>query len=502
MMKFTLPAVGLATLLALIVGVTTSTQEQPKPGGAEKKDATVATPFPPDVTIKQTVRSAKGLLNYSATVGSLPVHDAKGQRIADVVCTSYVLADQNLAARPVTFAFNGGPGAASVYLNLGAIGPKHMPFGGEEDVPSTPIQLVDNPDTWLDFTDLVFVDPVGTGFSRSLVNDEEAKKHFFTMKSDIQYLSRIIYDWLVKNDRMASPKFLAGESYGGFRVPRLTHTLETTTGVGISGMLMVSPFLNGNFENDDDTSPMGWAVRLPSMAAAKFEREGRLSAAALKPVEEYARTEFVADYLRGGRDEAATARLIARVTDFLGVDPALVKAMGGRVDTQTLLRELYRHEQKIGSRYDINVTTYDPFPFSNRPRTGGWQDPILDRVIAPTTSAMVDFVTRVAGWKVDIPYHALNADVSRQWSYDDVLPESVTDLRQAMAIDPPMKVLIAHGYTDLSCPFFASRLIVNQMPIMGDVDRLRLAVYPGGHMFYTRPASRAALHRDAAFVYH
>ena len=211
--------------MALVFGVTTSTQEQPRPAGAERKDAGEAQPFPPDVTIKQTVRTARGLLSYSATVGSLPVRDDKGKTIADVVFTSYVLADSTGASRPVTFAFNGGPGAASLYLNLGALGPKHMPFGGEGDVPSTPVQLADNPDTWLDFTDLVFVDPVGTGFSRSLVSDEESKKRFFTMKSDIQYLSRIIYDWLVKNDRMASPKFLAGESYGGFRVPRLTHML-------------------------------------------------------------------------------------------------------------------------------------------------------------------------------------------------------------------------------------------------------------------------------------
>jgi carboxypeptidase C (cathepsin A) len=266
-------------------------------------------------------------------------------------------------------------------------------------------------------------------------------------------------------------------------------------------MVMVSPYLDRNFESDDDTSPMGWAVRLPSMAAAQLEREGQLSPDALKPVEDYARTEFIADYLRGPRDEIATARLVARVTALLGADPTLVQTMGGRVDTQTLLRELYRREGKIGSRYDINVTTYDPFPLSYGARTGGGQDPILDRVIAPTTSAMVDFVTHVVGWKVDAPYHALNYDVNRQWSFDQVLPESVTDLRQAMAIDPHLKALIAHGYTDLSCPFFASQLIINQMPPMGDVNRLRLAVYSGGHMFYGRPGSRAALHRDAALVY-
>jgi len=488
-------------VLALTAVATTSTQE-PAKADAEKKDAVELPPLPADASVKQSIRGTRGPLNYTATVGSLPVRDEKGKKIADVVFTSYLLAVQDMATRPVTFAFNGGPGAASVYLNLGAIGPKHVPFGAENDVPSAPAQLTDNPDTWLDFTDLVFIDPVGTGFSRSLVNDDESKKHFFKMKSDIDYLSQIVYDWLQKHGRMASPKFIVGESYGGFRAPRLTHALQTNRGVGVAGMVMVSPYLDGNLENDDDTSPMGWAVRLPSMAAARLEREGKLTGAALQPVEEYARSEFIVDYMRGPGDAAATSRLITKATELLGVEPALVKSMGGRVDTQTLLRELYRREGKVGSRYDINVTTFDPFPFSYAPRTGGGQDPILDRMIAPTTSAIVDFVTRVVGWKVDGAYRALNYDVNRKWSFDDTVPESVTDMRQSLAIDPRLKALIVHGYTDLSCPYFASRLIIDQMPPKAIGDRLKLAVYSGGHMFYSRPDSRASLHRDAAAVYH
>jgi carboxypeptidase C (cathepsin A) len=493
--------IAAAAAFVLLAVATTSTQG-PSKADADKKDAIELPALPADASIKQSVRGARGPLNYTATVGSLPVRDEKGKKIADVVFTSYLLDGQNAATRPVTFAFNGGPGAASVYLNFGAIGPKHVPFGGQDDAPSSPVQLVDNPDTWLDFTDLVFIDPVGTGFSRSLVNDEESKTHFFKMRSDIAYLSQIVYDWLQRNGRMASPKFIAGESYGGFRAPRLTHVLQTSRGVGISGMVMVSPYLDGNLENDDDTSPMGWAVRLPSMAAARFEREGKLTPSTLQPVEEYARSAFIVDYLRGPADAAATARIIAKVTELLGGDPALVKSMGGRVDTQTLLRELYRREGKVGSRYDINVTTFDPFPFSHRPRTGGGGDPILDRIIAPTTSAMVDFVTRVVGWKVDGTYRALSYDVSSKWSFDDAVPDSVTDLRQSLAIDPRMKALIAHGYTDLSCPFFASRLIIDQMPPNGIGNRVQLSIYPGGHMFYSRPDSRAALHRDAAAVYH
>jgi carboxypeptidase C (cathepsin A) len=466
-----------------------------------KKDETELPPLPADKSIKQTVKTARGVLSYTATVGSLPVRDDKGKKIGEVVFTAYTLDGRDPATRPVTFAFNGGPGAASVYLNLGAIGPKHMPFGGQGETPSTAVQLVDNPDTWLDMTDLVFIDPIGTGYSRSLVGDDEAKKRFFTMKSDVAYLSRIVFDWLVANGRMPSPKYVVGESYGGFRAPRITHYLQTVQGVGVSGIVMLSPYLDSNFENDDDTSPMGWAMRLPSMAAAELERQGKLTPAALKPVEDYAQSEFLVDFMRGPRDPAATARTIGKMTSLLGVDPALAQTMGGRVDTQTLLRELYRRQGKVGSRYDINVTTYDPFPYSYEARTGGWSDPILDDIIAPTTSAMVDFDTRVVGWKAQGEYQALSRDVGRKWSFEDVAPESVTDLRQAMAIDPKMKVLIAHGFTDLSCPFFASQLIIEQIPAMGDPNQIRLAVYPGGHMFYSRPDSRAALHRDAESVF-
>ena len=468
---------------------------------SDKKSDVELPPLPADKSIKQTVKTTRGVLSYTATVGSLPVRDEKGKKIGEVVFTAYVLDGRDPGTRPVTFAFNGGPGAASVYLNLGAIGPKHVPFGGQGEGPSTPAQLVDNPDTWLDMTDLVFIDPIGTGFSRSLTTDDESKKRFFTMKTDISYLSRIVYDWLLANGRLSSPKYVVGESYGGFRAPRIAHYLQTQQGVGVSGIVMLSPYLDSNFENDDDTSPMGWAMRLPSMAAAELERQGKLTPAALQPVEDYAQGEFVVDFMKGARDPAATARIVAKMTSLLGVDPTLAQSMGGRVDTQTLLRELYRRQGKVGSRYDINVTAYDPFPYSYGARTGGFQDPILDAIMAPTTSAMVDFDTRIVGWKAEGAYEALSVDVSRKWDFEDIAPESVTDLRQAMAVDPKMKVLIAHGYTDLSCPFFASQLILDQIPPMGDPNRIRLAVYPGGHMFYSRPDSRAALHKDAESIF-
>lgn len=456
-------------------------------------------PLPADVTTEQTVRTEHGLLQYSATVGTLAVRDPEGKEIGRVVYHAYLLSKGG-RNRPVTFAFNGGPGAASVFLNLGAIGPKHLAFGSQSDTPSSPINLTDNAYTWLEFTDLVFVDPIGTGFSRSLVGESASAKYFYAVEPDIQYLAHVVYDWLVVNERLTSRKYLVGESYGGFRVPRLAHELQTHEGVGVSGIVMISPFLSGAFDADNNLSPMGWVERLPSMAAARLERDGRLSAEAIAPVDVYAKGEFLQDLIKGPQDLAATGRIVAHVTRLLGISPALAQSMGGRIDTQTFLRELYRREGRIGSRYDINITGYDPFPWSYHSEEGGRGDPILDRIIALTTSAMVDYDTRIVGWKIDAPYNALNHDVGRLWRREGA-PDSVSDLRQAMAVDPDMKVSIAHGYTDLSAPFFGSQLIIDQLPPSLDLKRIALHVYPGGHMFYTRPESRAELYRDAKAMY-
>src|SRR6185437_15661590 len=166
-------------------------------------------PLPAAAHAKQSIVVDGHTLNYEVTVGWLPVRDDKGKTTAQVVYTAYTVPGRN---RPVTFAFNGGPGAASVFLNMGAIGPKIVKFGVDGDTPSEPATLHDNPSTWLPFTDLVFIDPVGTGYSRSLVDDKQSTKDFYSTDADIAYLSRIVYDWLVKNGRMESPKYITGYS--------------------------------------------------------------------------------------------------------------------------------------------------------------------------------------------------------------------------------------------------------------------------------------------------
>jgi carboxypeptidase C (cathepsin A) len=240
-----------------------------KDGAEGKSEELKLPPFPADKTAHQSTQLDGKALNYDATVGSLPVLDDKGKTIADVMFVAYTMPGAN---RPVTFALNGGPGASSVYLNLGAIGPKRVQFGAEGNSPSDPATPIDNPGTWLDFTDLVFIDPVGTGFSRARIGEDEAKKKFYATGPDIEYLSRIIYDWLVKNNRLMARKYLVGESYGGFRGPRITHFLQTRLGVAMNGMVLVSPYLEPTSNNGGDLSPLPWMMTLPSISAANLER--------------------------------------------------------------------------------------------------------------------------------------------------------------------------------------------------------------------------------------
>jgi carboxypeptidase C (cathepsin A) len=466
------------------------------PDKAAAADKTALPPLPAEAHVQQSMQLDGKALKYTVTVGSIPTRDKDGKAAGDVVVTAYTVEGDN---RPVTFAVNGGPGAASVFLNFGAIGPKHLQAGNEGDSPSDPTLLKDNPGTWLDFTDLVFIDPVGTGFSRATVPEDQAKKLFYSTGSDIEYISRVIYDWLVKNDRLSSRKYLIGESYGGFRGPRITYYLQSQLGVAMNGVVLVSPYLNPTIETNGDLSPIPWMMTLPSITAAHLEREQKLTPEAMADVIAYTQGEYATTLLKGRADDDATKRMIARVTEMTGLDAEFVKFSGGRLETQAYLREVHREEGKLGSIYDSNVTSFDPFPFAPEQRAN---DPILASIIAPLTTAMVDFVTRTVGWKVDERYNALSYDVNKMWDRgDDLRQGSVPQLRQAVAADPKLRVLIVHGWNDLSCPFMGSILTANQIPVMGDVTRVAVREYPGGHMFYTRESSRLALRKDAMEMY-
>ena len=468
------------------------TTAPPPPAEKPAEKTSELPPLPQDAHVAQSIQLGGRTLNYTATVGTLPMFGSDIKKTGEVVFTAFTIEGAN---RPVTFALNGGPGAASVFLDLGAIGPKRVPFGDEGDSPSDPATLVDNPGTWLDFTDLVFIDPIGTGFSRSLVAADQTKKDFYSTENDIQYLSRAVYDWLTKNKRLQSRKYIVGESYGGYRVPRMTHYLQSQLGVAMNGVVAVSPYLNPAIDQNADLSPLPWIVSLPSIAAAHLERQHKLSAETMAPVIAYARGDYAVDLLKGRSDPEAISRIVDKVSEITGLEKTFVRHLGGRIEIGAYLREVFRNEGKLGSVYDSNVTSFDPYPFAPEQRAN---DPLLESIIAPTTTAMVDFVTRVVGWNISARYNTLSYDVNRQWDNDSAALRrgAVPDLREAVAADPKLRVLIVHGWNDLSCPFMGSILTVDQMPLMGDPARVSVREYPGGHMFYSRKDSQAALRRD------
>jgi carboxypeptidase C (cathepsin A) len=452
--------------------------------------------LPAPVTTHHSLPAALGGQHYSATAGSIVLTDQAGRPTAEIAYVAYSLDGGDPATRPITFAFNGGPGAASAYLHFGALGPQRLAFGNQGDGPSKPPMLTDNPDTWLPFTDLVFVDPVGTGYSRFLRDDQELRREVWSVDGDIAVLSRFVARYLAENGRLRSPKLLAGESYGGFRVPKIAHALQGDYGIGVAGLYIISPVLDFGLRSGG--LPLGSAARLPSLAAAARAAKGEpLTRDALADAERYALGDYIVDVLKGPRDTEAVQRIINKVADLTGLDRAFLTRFGGQPDLSSVAREIDRKGGRVASYYDALVTGADPSPWD---ADGQYDDPVLDASRAPLTSAAVDYMRRVLDYPVTRPYELLNGEVSRRWQWGSRrnAAEAMSDLRAALALDPALTVVVAHGFTDLVTPYLESQIALNRLPAnLADPDRVRLEVMPGGHMFYTRDDSRAQLKASA-----
>jgi carboxypeptidase C (cathepsin A) len=451
--------------------------------------------LPADATTHQTLELPGRTLHFTATAGSIRLHDDKNAPQADVAFVAYRLDGADTLTRPVTFLFNGGPGMASGWLQVGAVGPWRVALRGASGSPAP----IPNAETWLDFTDLVFIDPPGTGYSRILANGEAAERRFWSVRGDIDMFAEVIRRWLDRNDRIVSPIYLVGESYGGFRAPGVARELQSTLGVGVTGMVLVSPILDLHAESGI-TDPFGWVDRLPSEVAAARALKGPVTRAGVADAEQYAATDYMADLLRGERDTAAIERLSTRVAALTGLDLALVRRLHGRLDTDVFLHELERAQGRVGSQFDATISSADPFP--HRPLSF-YPDPVLEGFKVPVTGAMVAIYAEKLDWRPDGIYRLSNDAVFAQWDWGRGLgrPETITAMQAALALDPRLRVLIAHGLFDLRTPYFASELVLRALPDVGAPDRVRLAVYPGGHMFYSDDASRAAFRRDARTLY-
>ncbi len=388
---------------------------------------TGSSPAPADSTTRHQVTINGKTLDLVATVSTIPIRTTDGKEPGEVVATSFTLSGADLLTRPVTFAVNGGPGASSAWLDLGALGPWRLPIEGQTISPSKPPMPIDNQESWLPFTDLVFLDPPGTGWARVL-GGEEARKRLWSVDGDIAALAVAARQWLEANGRLGSPKIIVGESYGGFRGPRLIEALRQQQGVGIGGLLLLSPVLD--FGGRDRTNdPWPWMTHLPSFAAIA---RGATNRDAVQDAERYAVGDYLLDFTRGEADADADARMSEHVAALAGLDPAFVRRRDGRLDAHTFLRERGRATGTAGSPYDGLITALDPFPAGSEPAS----DPVLDSLRGPVGSAAMALYGDRLHWRGQGTYHVLNESVARDWDYgDDRDPQSTGALRRILALE-------------------------------------------------------------------
>ena len=470
-------------------------------GSADAKDGAkerAGDRLPPPAITEQSIDLGGRNLKFKATIGAMPIKDeTSGELMAEVVTTAFILSPDGgkpatgACRRPVVFAFNGGPGAGSGWLSLGAMGPWRLELSGAAQAPSARPLVSDNHETWLDFADLVFIDPPGTGFSR-LSGGESARKKLWSVEGDADLLASVVRRWLQQAQKLDCPKFLAGESYGGFRAPKVARALQERENIGVDGLVLLSPVLDFGWI-EARNNPLVDAGRLPSLAAS---HAGAKTRAELSGAESYAGGDYLADLLLGPRDAAAQQRIAGRVAGLTGLAPERVRQLQGRIGATDWVFEADPSGRSIASLYDGATEGPNAAP-GRRPRD--WSDPVLDGLRAPLAAAMTEQGVERLKWPVEARYEILNDRVSESWNWGSQRRnlEALTDLRRAQALDPHLKTLVAQGLYDLVTPYYANKLLLDLTPPVGGPDRITFLALPGGHMFYAVDSSRAAL-RDAA----
>jgi carboxypeptidase C (cathepsin A) len=498
-------------LLALLIAAGTSVaiaQERPRRQPAQQSEQRsseqradearegVLRLLPADSVTEHSVEISGGRLAYTATAGTLALFDQSGERSAAIYYTAYVAKNAEAANRPVTFAFNGGPGAAAVYLNLGLAGPRIAEFPGND---AAAVRLQDNPQTWLAFTDLVMIDPVGTGWSRAAKADGD--KAFYGVRSDAQTMAKVVALYTSKNGRGNSPKYLLGESYGGFRAAKVAQALQREQGIAVSGIVMVSPLIEGGLLFGATRFALGAALQLPSLAAAELERKGAFSKEALAEAERFALTDYLAT-LAGPRPTGDAARdFYARVAKISGLPEEVVTRSRGFI-SDAYVKHLRSSEGKIVSRYDATFAVADPFP--DREGARG-PDPLLDGLTRAFGGAFAAYARDELGFKTEMTYILLASDVAGKWDWGERAgrgsASASDDIRELLSLTPSFRLLIVHGYSDMVTPYAVSRYVLDHLPPIGDSGRAQLRLYRGGHMFYIDAESRKAFSTDAKAFY-
>ncbi len=501
-----------AVLLLAVLAGTALAQERPEPGDRPGRGEQVRTGGPahgqpsgpgvlsllPGDAVSQhsIVLTGGGKLDYTATAGTFSLFDQSGERTAAVFYTAYVAKSADAANRPVTFVFNGGPGAASAFLHLGLVGPRLAVFG-DHGRDAAQVRIVDNPETWLAFTDLVLIDPVGTGWSRAAKPDGGEK--FWGVRADAESMAKVIALYVAKNGRVSSPKYILGESYGGFRAAKVARALQNDQGMSVSGILMLSPLLEGSFQFGGDRFALGAALQLPSLAAAELERKGAFSEQALAQAEHFALTDYLTTLAGPPLHGDAAKNFYGRVAAMTGLPEDIVARQHGFIG-DAYVKELRGGEHKIVSHYDATFAVDDPNPESSAARA---PDPILDGLVRSYGGAFVAYARDELGFKTDMTYNLLNSDISGNWKWGERhgQPSVTEDLRVLLELTPSFHLMIAHGYSDMVTPYAVSRYVLDHLPAAETGDRVRLRLYRGGHMFYLDPDSRKTFTADARTMY-
>jgi carboxypeptidase C (cathepsin A) len=506
---FTIAA--LIALLLLPVGATAEDKPQLPPTEASSAPSQQAKPDADEASgdksglvsiTRHSIKLAGVDVPYTAKVGTLPLRDTQDNELADIFYVAYLREPQD-PARPITFVFNGGPGAASAYLHLGAIGPKTVEANAKGELQGPPPRLVSNDASWLDFTDLVFVDPVGTGYSR--VGEGKAESDFWGVEQDTKALADFIRLYLVDAARMSSPVFLTGESYGGFRAATITRALQKTGGISPSGLVLISPALEFALLNAEDYDPLPWALALPSYAAVNLERKGITGRAALaealKEAERYALSDYLVQFATGAAQGGGAAS--DTVAELTGLPVEIVRRNFARIPPSLFIKEFDRANGQVLSRYDGSVTGPDPHPASAWPRG---PDPVLDAGVPLWTSAFVQYAQEELGYKTDTAYRLLNREVRSKWDFGTSPTRqgyagALDDIQNARAANRSLEVLIATGYTDLITPYMVPAYLVKQLSPLEGASPITIEDYAGGHMLYLREDSRRALKQDVEAMY-
>ncbi len=444
---------------------------------------------------------------YSATAGQIPLKDDSGKTKARIFFVAYEKKrdpSDDVAKRPITFVFNGGPGAAAIWLHLGTAGPKRVVLPDDGTPPPPPYQLETNDSTWLDLTDLVFIDPVGTGFSR--IAEGEQPRQFYSVEGDVQSVADFIRLYLTRYQRWSSPKFIAGESYGTTRAAGLSEYLHDRYGIDLNGIVLISTVLNFQTLEPRAGNDLPYPLFLPTYTASAWFHgmlpdQRRKLPELLAEVQQFALTEYTSALAQGASlDEASRQKIIDKLVSYTGLPREYVEKSRLRISPARFQKALLAEKQLVIGRMDGRISGFDADWLDDRPDF----DPSMSGYVGLFSSTFNDYIRRELKYENEQPYEFLSSRVG-QWDWGPAgsgYLNVATTLRECMTKVPSMRVMLASGYYDLATPFTGADYTVNQMPLSDDLRKnISHSYYEGGHMMYLNRPSLEKLKRDLTEFY-